>query len=415
VKKILIMCITDPAANPRPNRMIQWLKDSYEVMVLGRERIFDEGVESWALSDQAIRDSSSNAETASDQTTRGNMVATQSGSRLSQRLKIMMWWIRRIAKLVAGRYMSIVREIHGVQDALVEELKLRRFDLVINHDCVLMPLAFDIAGERAPILQDAREYFPRNFDDQLRWRLLYKPVYNHLCKQYLARCDKVITVSDGLAREYTREFGVNPEVVASLAEYHDLSPSKVDPDAIRVIYHGNAGESRRTELMVELMDFVDARFSLDLMLTRPSDPYVQKIMTLANERENVHVIPPVLMEEIIPFTNQYDVGLFLCPPANFNLKYTLPNKLFEYIQARLLVAIGPGIEMRKYVEEYDCGIVSPDFTPEMMAAELNKLDAERILYYKEQSHRAARKLHAGLNATRVNEIVSSLLSIQALT
>ena len=117
------------------------------------------------------------------------------------------------------------------------------------------------------------------------------------------------------------------------------------------------------------------------------------------------------MQEIIPVTNQYDIGLFLAPPTTFNLQYTLPNKLFEFIQARLVVAIGPSIEMSKGVKKFNCGVVSKDFDPRSMANELNRLTTEKIMEFKQRSHEAASELNADVNARRIKEIVRDLMEI----
>ncbi len=403
------MCRSNPETDPRPNRMIRWLKDHYHVTVLGQKRMALDGVTSLALTDAELPNGGSASKTRQKEEGRGARGKRKLPKWMNRLRKLPVWLLHGL-RLLTRRYDAIISSMSRASDAIVGRLAERRFDLIISHDCSLLPLAFRIAKRRTPVLLDAREYYPRNFDDQLRWRLLSKPVNLHLCKKYLSQCDKIITVSDGLAREYAREFGVEPEVITSLPAYHDISPVPVNPEGFRIIYHGHAGYSRRTEVMVDLMDFVDGRFSLDLMLVRSPDPYVQKVIALAEERDNVRVIPPVVMNEIIPFTSQYDIGLFLCPPTNFNLKYTLPNKLFEFIQARLVVAIGPSIEMRKIVEEYDCGIVSRDFSPRSMAVELNKLDVDKIMYYKMQSHHAAQELNADVNGERVREIVQELIA-----
>jgi hypothetical protein len=259
------------------------------------------------------------------------------------------------------------------------------------------------------IMLDAREFYPKNFVDQWRWRLEVKPVYEYLCEQYLPQCDKVITVSNGLAREYKRIYNVNPDVIMSLPTLRELSPTPLDGDRIRIIHHGYASLSRRTEVMIEMMDYVDDRFSLDLMLLVTGDSYYEQIVSMAKQRKNVRVIPPVAMHDIIPFTNQYDIGLFLCPPTNFNLTHTLPNKFFEFIQARLAVAIGPGIEMKEIIEKYDCGIVSKDFLPVSLAEKLNELTPEKIMEYKKKSDIAARELNASTNQKRILELVQNLI------
>jgi hypothetical protein len=219
----------------------------------------------------------------------------------------------------------------------------------------------------------------------------------------------VITVSAGLAQEYHRVYGVDPEVIMSLPTFWDLSPAAVKKDQIRMIYHGLANSSRRTEALIELMDYVDERFSLDLMLVTRNDSYYHKMVAMAKQRKNVRVIPPVRMQEIVPFTHQYDIGLILYPPVNFNIIHALPNKLFEFIQARLAVAIGPGVEMSKIVEKYNCGIISSDFSPQTLARKLNELTTEKIMEYKKNSDKAAHELNADENKRNVLKIVQGLI------
>jgi len=230
----------------------------------------------------------------------------------------------------------------------------------------------------------------------------------YLCRTYLGRCDKIITVSDGLAFEYEREFNVAPQVVMSLPVYHDLPPSKVNEREIRIIHHGAANKSRHLESMIKVMEWLDGRFILDLMLVGDIG-YIRTIQTMAEKYNNVRLIAPISMKQIVPFVNQYDVGLFLCPPTNLNLKYALPNKLFEFIQGRLVVAIGPSVEMKKIVERYDCGIVAGSFDPRDMAERLKELNVEKIMHYKRQSGLAARELNADSSRAQIDQLVMDLV------
>ncbi len=286
---------------------------------------------------------------------------------------------------------------------------VRNFDLIVSHDINLLPLAFYIKSARAKVVLDAREYYTREYEDRWKWRLLTKPMNKYLCDKYLHMCDKLLTINDGLAQEYAREFGVLPEVVISLPHYVDVKPSLVS-DTIKIIYHGFAHPSRGTETMIELMDFLDERFTLDLMLIVSHGQYWKKIVSMAKTRKHVKIIPPVPMQEIVSFTNQYDIGLYLCPPTSFNQKYTLPNKFFEFIQARLAVAIGPSIEMKKIVDTYNCGVVSKDFARHSLASELNRLTTNEINHYKQQSHLAANSLCSEINQEKVQRLFQGLLA-----
>ncbi len=383
MRKTLILCAPDPNTNPRPNRMIRWLESTCDLTVVGGEKLQLQGVRSFSLYNEK--------KTAQNRF-----------------INILLYFFY----LLSQQHEDILWKKYSRAKEIEVELVKEDFDLIISHDLVLLPLAFKIRGKKnTKIMLDAREYYPLNFNDSLAWRLLIKPFNEHLCKKYLHQCDKIITVSDGLAKEYAQTFNIpEPDIVMSLPTSHDIEPSSVEAEKIQIIHHGNANTSRQTKVMIEMMDFLDERFTLDLMLVnKKTDPYWKKLKKMANQRDNVRLIPSVSMQEIVSFTNAYDIGLFLLPPRNFNLKYALPNKLFEFIQARLLVAIGPNIEMKKIVNKYDCGIIAKDFEPQSLAEELRRLTSEKIIYFKQQSHKAAQELNADTNQKKILEMLDKLL------
>jgi hypothetical protein len=116
------------------------------------------------------------------------------------------------------------------------------------------------------------------------------------------------------------------------------------------------------------------------------------------------------MHMLTEATNDYDVGVFLLPPVNLSRRYALPNKLFEFIQARLAIAIGPSPEMATVVRSYGCGIVTDDFDPRTFAAALNALDPAAITAFKSASHTAAQELCAERNEAIVVGVVEDALT-----
>ena len=133
--------------------------------------------------------------------------------------------------------------------------------------------------------------------------------------------------------------------------------------------------------------------------------YIARLQKMADQRENVQIIPPVAQDDIVPFTNQYDIGLFLLPEINRSLQYALPNKLFEFIQARLCIAIGPTVEMANLVKRYDLGIVADDFEPATLANMLKRLTKEQLEYYKQQCHKHARTLSSETEMAKLENII----------
>src|SRR5690606_10777372 len=89
-----------------------------------------------------------------------------------------------------------------------------------------------------------------------------------------------------------------------------------------------------------------------------------------------------------------DVGLFNLPPYTFNYRHALPNKLFEFIQARLCIVISNSVEMKKIVEDYGLGVVSTGYSADELVTSLRQLSKSEIARYKNNAHNAAKSLSA---------------------
>jgi len=284
-------------------------------------------------------------------------------------------------------------------------------DLILAHDLSL-PLALR-AVRGAKVIFDAHEYFPRQFEDRILSRLLFLKYTAYVCKTYIPKAAAMITVSDGIADQYEKDTGVRPVVWYNAPFYEDIEPNLRDNGvkSIRMIHHGMANPSRKLENMIELMRHLDARFRLDLMLVADGglQGYLEKLRGMAESDSRIRFLPPVPMQEVVRFSSQYDIGLYLLEPNSFNHLHALPNKFFEFIQARLAVAIGPLPEMARIVRQYDCGVVSSDFAPKSLAERLMALDHAKINYYKSQSHKAARELCAEQNKDKLLSLVEQVL------
>lgn len=264
-------------------------------------------------------------------------------------------------------------------------------DVIIANDLSALPLALKLAKGK-PVIYDAHEYSPGEYEDQFLWRLLFGR-YNHaFCQKYLPRTASMLTVCQGIADEYAQHYGVRPKVVHNAPANQRLSPSPVRDDAIRMIHHGVASSARHLEVMIEMIGLLDHRFTLDLMLIEVEPGYMTFLRQKARNDVRIRFVAPVPMPQICRTINEYDVGLYLLPPDNFNHRHALPNKFFEFVQACLAVAIGPSPEMAALARKYECGIVAESFDPQALADVLSGLDAGKLLALKEASHRAAQSL-----------------------
>ncbi|MEL5992047.1 hypothetical protein ACOKGD_10895 [Microbacterium phosphatis] len=267
------------------------------------------------------------------------------------------------------------------------------FDLVVANDARVLALAFELAGD-APVWADMHEWAPEERTHVLAWKLLVAPFMVHLCRRYLPRAAAVTTVGGEIAKLYERDFGVRPEVMRNAAPFADLEPTAVPDDRIRLVHSGGAVHGRNLELMIDAVKRLDERFTLDLYLVPAADggKYLGELRARAGGDERIRFNDPVAPGDLPRTLNAYDVGVFWIPPVHTNARLTLPNKLFDYVQARLAVAIGPTVEMVSVLKEHDLGVVARDFTVEASAASLETLTAADVARYKANAHASARAL-----------------------
>lgn len=375
MKKILLISFSDISHDPRVMRQIKILSNSYDVSVAGYGNKPEAVISFFRMEKSSV----------------GKFCKVLSA-----------------AKLLLFCYNSYYyRKYLKVNDKLIQKLQGHHFDAVIANDVSALPLAFKLARQ-APVILDAHEYSPREFEDSFLWKILYSRYYTYLCTKYFPKISSMMTVCQGIADEYERNFGTKPVVVTNAPAYCNLLPSATQHDVVRMIHHGVAIPSRHLEDMIEMMKYVDERYWLDFMLVPSSKYYFEQLKSLAESNIRIRFVAPVPMNDLSNICNQYDIGIFLLRPVNFNYKHALPNKLFEFIQGRLAVAIGPSPEMARIVEKYDCGVVADSFSPKDLAARLNALTSDQIQYFKNRSHEAATKLCVEANAQTIIDLIEGV-------
>lgn len=374
MQKILILSFSDLRSDPRVRRQIFALKDRYEITAVG---LADPGISGVAYLEAQF----SNV---------GLFTSFKSALALKMRC-----------------FERYYQEKYALPD-LRNKLKNQHFDLIIANDIDALPFALSVTP-MPRIFLDCHEYAPCEFEDQFLWRFFFKEFKEYLCRTYLKQCDAISTVCEGIADEYMRNFGVLPAVVTNAADYVEMSPAPVGRELVNLIHHGAAIPSRQIERMIRMMDFLDERFMLTLMLTKNDLAYYQKLKLQAENNPRIAFREPVHFSKIINEISRYDIGVYILEPNSFNNCYALPNKFFEFIQARLAIAIGPSPEMDRLVQAYDLGVVAEEFEPESLALRLNGLTHEKIEYFKRRSSQAAYELSSARNQKKIQEIVGSLL------
>jgi len=283
------------------------------------------------------------------------------------------------------------------------------YDLVVANDARALPLAFAAAGE-APVLADMHEWAAEERATVLVWRLLVGPYFEHLCKKYLPRAAAVTSVSAGLAGLYTERYGVATEVVRNAADLRDLKPTPVDPNVIRLVHSGTADAERNIMELIEAVDTLGNRFSLDLYLLEVPGGHLAAIRKRAASTSRVTVHDAVPPETLPTVLNQYDLGVFLYPLKTLSHLYHLPNKFFDFVQARLGLVFSPAPEIEAHIGQYGLGLITSGTTADALVEALRDLTADDVMGFKQAADRSARALSSEPDRATQSALVARLLS-----
>lgn len=379
MNNIAIVCDSNPITRPRPYRLIQMLKKYHKLFVFGVECPIIQDVQTFDFP----RLKSAKDRTQEEQKT----------------LKL---------ALKNHEFDSLIFTPNRLilQDKL---LSVPDLELIIIEDLALLPIALKYKNQspQTKLLIDLREFYPLEYENDFEWMETFGVFFSHLCEVYLPQVDLALTVSAGLKQRYKEAYNITCELFFSLPPYYSLTPSQ--NTQIELIYHGFISPDRESENLLEIGASLKPHLHLNIIALSNQPYFLEDFQKRANKIPSISLIPPVKLQEIVPFTHRFDLGLITLKPNGFNNTHALPNKFFEYIQARLGVVSTPLPSLKPIIEENKLGICSDDFQTSNLISLLNSLTFQEVQTFKQHSHIASQTLNLSQNQDRILAFISKLL------
>jgi glycosyltransferase involved in cell wall biosynthesis len=157
---------------------------------------------------------------------------------------------------------------------------------------------------------------------------------------------------------------------------------------------GHGARGRGIETLILAMAQIRRPARLVLRGNGPSR-YVSRLRRLAAMHaapETIVFEPAVPLERVVESAARSDIGLFTPPLATAQYRYMLPNKLFEYLMAGLMVIFSDAADVAEIVQRYECGRILSDASPSHLATAIDALSLEEIRQYKHGARNSAQSL-----------------------
>jgi len=282
-----------------------------------------------------------------------------------------LWFPVKLAFILARSAISLARLPADIYHVHVEKAFLAAY--------------FAARWRRKPLLFDSPD-LPLSDPHLMNSRVL-KGLAGYALKSMVPHCVRIITASPFYAQEIRKTYP-HPEVsvILNVPPYQEVEKS----DRLRqqlglaahvriALYQGNIQPDRELERLVYAARHLEPDIVIVMMGRglRGVPEQLQELIAREGVADRVKIIPAVPYAELLDWTTSADIGLTLFSPEySTSIRYTLPNKLFEYLMAGLPVLSMKLEAIAEVLQSYDVGHVIQSLEPSEIAAGINSMLAE---------------------------------------
>ncbi|MFH0893398.1 MAG: glycosyltransferase, partial [Bacteroidota bacterium] len=285
-------------------------------------------------------------------------------------------------------------------------LLFRRADLLVSNDLDTLLANFLVrALKRSKLVYDSHEYFTGV--PELQHNSFARRTWIAIERLTVPRVKRMMTVSTSIAKMYEelykREVFVVRNVPSiqfqnaplSFEEKTNLRAELGLPIDKKLIILQGAGINvqRGAEEAVLTMQHLD---NYCLLIIGGGDVYKD----LKKQATNLSLQDKIIFKDRMPFellrkhTRACDLGLSLDKDLSVNYRFSLPNKIFDYIHSGIPVLASSLVEVKKMIGEFDVGDFIENHDPMHIAQKIEAMFAneDRMNRWKHNTIKAAERL-----------------------
>ena len=241
----------------------------------------------------------------------------------------------------------------------------------------LLPMWLISKYRNLPLVYDSHEYFTGV--SELQDRPFVKFFWKFIEKKIFPSLTNIVTVNNSIAKLYYDEYSILPKVVRNLPLKDTVKKVKsreslgLPKDKNIIILQGaGINVDRGSEELLEAVANSDKYF---LCVVGKGD-VIPKLKARSKESdllEKIIFIDTLPYDEMMQYTLNSEIGVSLDKDNNINHKYSLPNKIFDYLKANIPVLSSDLVEVSNILSTYKVGITISDVKPSLILEGLDKI------------------------------------------
>ncbi len=266
---------------------------------------------------------------------------------------------------------------------------INKTDLFYANDLdTLAPLFLLSKLKKKPLIYDSHELFcevPELKDSRIK-----KAIWQKLEAYIIPKLKTCLTVNDSIAKIYVAKYNVPFHIIRNISDFDQtfIPKSRAQlsmPEDKKIILLQGAGINidRGAEELIDAMEFVQNAVLYIIGSGDVWENLKQKVSFNKSIQNKVVLINKLPKSELINYTFNADIGLSIDKNTNLNYLYSLPNKIFDYIQAEIPILASRLPEIENIILQYKIGDFIDDHNPKTIANKLNEmLYSQQLSSYK---------------------------------
>lgn len=290
----------------------------------------------------------------------------------------------------------------------------KKCDVIYANDLDTLLACFMVSRiRRKPLIYDSHECFTEVPEIQGRFS---RKVWLRIERWIFPRLKHVITVNQSIANFYKEKYGKEIHVMRNVPMSGQQIVKKsreelnLPLDKKIIILQGSGiNVDRGAEELVEAMVHLDEVLCLIIGGGDVIDQLKSRTKSLKLDKQ-VLFMPRMSYDQMMSYTACSDVGLTLDKDTNLNYRFSLPNKIFDYIKAGIPVFSSDLPELRRVIDAYGIGSLFESHEPEKLAESLKMLlnDNEKLEICRQNTVKAAKELSWETESTVLIDIMNGI-------